>query len=723
MTVSETKKTNAVCASCDIGCPLVVESKDGEVVKIGTHDKAPIKDYICMKGANAHVGFTSEHRITKPLKRVGERGGDSWEEISWEQAMTEIAEKLSQVVDKHGPESLAVATSQWNTSNDNGMGRRFMNLLGSPNWISGVALCAGNTAAVNRMTYGWFPYADFKNTKCVVLFGHNPRKHSWTPIYHKVRAAQKEGAKLIVVDPRRSSNADLADVWLPIKPGTDAALCLGWLNVIIEEELYDKDFVRDWTVGFDELKARVAEYPLSRVAEITGVDEELIREAARVYAEAESACIPWTPITDQQRNSTSAIRLQCILRALTGNVDSKGGDILHGLNQDIMLEDDLELHHMLPQQQKDKQLGADKHPVFTYRGMEALKEPAKRVWGREYVNLLTGCFMAVPYSTFRAMAGQGPYPVKAFISLGNNSLMGYSNMKLIYDGMMNQDLVVVHEHIMTPTAQLADYVLPGDSWVERNTFYDSLGWVSAIMMSNKAIEPPGECRSVFDFWCDLGRRMGFEEYFPWQSVEELYDLRLEKLGISFEEFSRTKAMNAPKLAYKKYEQTGFATPSGKVELESSILADLGFDPLPYYIEAPQPDADYPLMMFTGVREDEFFQTGQRHIPVLRNRNPEPKIFLHPQDAEALGVEDNEWVYVENPAGKVKGLMAIRENMPAGVVRVPHGWWRPETQQGKEHLSSAWEISDAQLTIDDVAFIDPEQGIPHLRGMPCKVYKV
>jgi acetylene hydratase len=723
MSKLETKKTNAVCSSCDIGCPLVVESHDGKVVKIGTHDKAPIKDYICMKGANAHVGFTSEQRITKPLKRIGERGGNRWEEISWSQAMDEIAKKLTGVVDRYGPESLAVATSQWNTSNDNGMGRRFMNLLGSPNWISGVALCAGNTAAVNRMTYGWFPYADFNNTNCIVLFGHNPRKHSWTPIYHKIRAAQENGAKLIVVDPRRSSNAEMADVWLPIKPGTDAALSLGWLHVIVEEELYDKDFVRDWTLGFDELKLRLAEYPLSRVAKITGVDESLIRQAARLYATAESACIPWTPITDQQRNSTSAIRLHCILRALTGNIDSKGGDILHGLNQDILPEDDLELHHLLPQSQKDKQLGSEKHPVFTYRGMAALREPTKRVWGREYVNLLTGSFMAVPYSTFQAMAGKGPYPVKAFISLGNNSLMGYSNMKLIYEGMMNQDLVVVHEHIMTPTAQLADYVLPGDSWVERNTLYDSLGWVSAIIMSNKAIDPPGECKSVFDFWCDLGVRMGFEEYFPWGTVEQLYDYRLQKLGISFEEFSKTTMFNAPKTVYKKYESTGFATPSGKVELKSSILADLGFDPLPYYSETPQPDSDYPLFMFTGVREDEFFQTGQRHIPALRERNPEPRVFLNPEDAKSLEIENDEWIFVENIAGKVTGLASIRNNMPAGVVRVPHGWWRPETQQGRDNLSSAWEISDAQLTVDSEDFLDPEQGIPHLRGIPCRVYKV
>jgi anaerobic selenocysteine-containing dehydrogenase len=152
-----------------------------------------------------------------------------------------------------------------------------MNLLGSPNWISPVALCAGNTAAVNRMVYGWFPYPDTENARCVVLFGHNPKKHSWTPVCNAVRRAQRGGAKLIVLDPRRSENADVADLWLPLRPGTDVAMCFGWLKVIIDECLYDREFVDRWTIGFDDLRRRVDEYPLSRVAAITGVDSELIR--------------------------------------------------------------------------------------------------------------------------------------------------------------------------------------------------------------------------------------------------------------------------------------------------------------------------------------------------------------------------------------------------------------------------------------------------------------
>ncbi|WP_309973446.1 molybdopterin-dependent oxidoreductase [Variovorax guangxiensis] len=211
----------------------------------------------------------------------------------------------------------------------NGAARRFMNLLGSPNWISGVALCSGNTAAINRMVYGWYPYPDYAQTNCIVLFGHNPNQHSWTPIYNAIRRAQERGATLIVMDPRKSESAERADLWLPLKPGTDAAMCFGWLKVILDDELYDKAFVEKWTTGFAEFRKRVDEFPLVRVAAITGIAPELIAQAARMYATTGPAVMPWTPITDQQRNSTSAIRLMCSLRALCGYVDVPGGVARH----------------------------------------------------------------------------------------------------------------------------------------------------------------------------------------------------------------------------------------------------------------------------------------------------------------------------------------------------------------------------------------------------------
>jgi len=713
---------NTVCSSCDISCTVSAKVVDGQVVKVFSSDNPLFRDNICMKGIYAPKGFAHPDRITHPMKRVGERGSGKFEKVSWEEAMGDIASRLKVIVDEHGPEALAVSTSEWNSSTDNGSGRRFMNLLGTPNYISGVALCAGNTAAVNRLVYGWFPQPDYANTECIVLFGHNPKRHSWTPIYNNIRKAQARGAKLIVLDPRKSESAERADIWLPLKVGTDAAMTFGWLKVIIDEELYDKTFVEKWCIGFDELKARVDEFPLSRVAEITGVDEALIAKAARMYAENLSI-IPWTPITDQQRNSTSAIRLHASLRAICGNLDVPGGEMLMGLSPDITAANLFELHDVLPQEQKDKQLGADKHPVFTYRAMQKLTEVTEKVWGHPWVNIVMGSFMATPSAVFRAMADGDPYKVKAFFVLSNNALMSYANMKLIYRAMMNQDLIVVHEQFMTPTAQLADYVLPGDAWTERNSLFDAFGWASMTKSSQKAMEPPGECRGVFDFWRDLAHRMGFGNHFPWQTTEDILDERVEKVSGSFQEFAETYDVHIPKMAYKKYEKTGFATPSGKVELYSSILEEFGFDPLPYWREDPAPDPEFPHSLFTGVREDEYFQTGHRHIPELRNRRPEPMLFISPKTAQEEGIVEGEWVSVQSKTGEVRLMTSVRENMPEGLLRVPHGWWKPEEAQGKEHLSGAWAFSDAQVCPDDDDFLDLEQGIPHLKGIPCRVAKI
>ncbi len=717
-----TTAKSVLCASCDISCQLVAEVRDGRVVRVRASDNPILRDNICMKGIYAPKGFAHPDRILHPLRRVGERGSGRFERVSWDAALDDIAERLTRVIAHYGPEGFAVATSQWNTSTESGAGRRFMNLLGAPNWISGVALCAGNTAAINRMVYGWFPQPDYSATNCIVLFGHNPKRHSWTPIYNNIRRAQSRGAKLIVLDPRRSESAERADLWLPLRAGTDAAMCMGWLNVILDEGLYDADFVRDWTIGFDALARRVSEFPLARVAQVTGVDVGLIRDAARLYATTSPAVIPWTPITDQQRNSTSAIRLHCSLRALTGNLDVPGGELLQGIHPEIIPETDLELHEVLSEAQKAKQLGSDTHPAFTHRGMAALAEPTRRVWGRPYVNLLMGSYMANPTAVFRAMAHGKPYPVKALFSLGNNTLLGFANMKLIYEGMLNQDLIVVHEHMLTPTAQLADYVLPGDSWLERPHLHDAWGWTSIIRVSERAMQPPGECRGVYDFWRALAVRMGLAEHFPWQTIEEVYDHRLRKTGLSFEAFQSTYAAHIPKVSYRKYEQTGFATPSGKVELASSVLAGLGFDPLPYYREDPPPDPAFPLSLFMGVREDEYFQTGQRHIPELRKRRPEPEVFIHADDAAAQALAQGEWVVVETAASKMKGKLAIRDDMPRNLIRVPHGWWKPETARGKQFLSGAWDYADAQITRDDDDFLDREQGIPHLKGIPCRIRK-
>ena len=716
----ETRK--ALCASCDIACSVVTEVQKGRVTRVRSSDNPLFKDHLCIKGITAPKNFANPDRVLYPLRRVGERGSGQFERVSWDEALSDIGTRLKAVIERHGPEAWAVSTSQWNTGTDHGLGRRIMNHIGSPNWISGVALCAGNTAAVNRLTYGWYPWPDYDNTNCVVLFGHNPGKNSWVPVYNQIQRVKARGGKLIVLDPRRSECAEMADLWLPLKVGSDAAMMLGWLKVILDEGLHDRAFVERWTIGFDDLRRRVDEFPLDRVAAITGCAPELIAQAARMYATQGPSVIPWTPITDQQRNSTSAIRLQSILRAVCGYLDVPGGEALMGFHPKIVPESEIEMHHVLPEAQKARQLGSDAHPVFTYRGQASLREPCKRVWGHEYANQVTGCYMANPSAVFRAMAGEGPYPVKALFSLGNNTLMGFANMALILKAMLNQDLIVVQEQVMTPTAQLADYVLPADSWLERPWMFEGYGCLSIYKPSQQSMAPPGECTSTFEFWKRIAGALGRPELVPWPTLEAFYDWRLAGLGIDFRTFADTYEVHADTLEFRKYEKTGFATPSGKVELSSSILADLGFDPLPYWRDPPPPDPDYPLTLFTGVREPEYFQTGGRHVPELRARRPEPQLFLSPATAAAQGLAEGEWVRVETRSGAIDIQVGVRDSMPDDLVRIPHGWWKPEMARGLDVLSGARQYADAQLCPDDGEFLDREQGIPHLKGLPCRIVR-
>lgn len=711
-----------LCSSCDIYCQVLVDVADGAVRRVKAVDPRPLRANICMKGVHAPSGFAQASRIRQPLRRRGERGAGEWEAVSWDTALDEIAERLQTVVRRDGPEALAVSCSPWNVQTDNGMARRFMNLLGSPNWISGVALCAGNTAAVNRLVYGWFPYPDYPQTQCIVLFGHNPKPHSWTPVYNAIRRAQERGAKLIVLDPRKSESAERADLWLPLRVGTDAAMCLGWLHVIVREGLFDKTFVAQWTVGFEALAERLRAFTPERVAEITGVAPTLIEQAARLYATSGPAVIPWTPITDQQRNSTNAIRLHAILRAVCGNLDVPGGEVLHGFHPQIVSESALELHAVLPAGKKALQLGAQTHPVCTYRGMQALNEPARRVWGIEYPNLVSGSYMANPSAVFRAMADGDPYPVRAFFALGNNTLMGFANMPLIERALRAQELVVAFDHLKTPTAQLADFILPADAWTERPALADGFGWTAIARGSQQAVPKPAGCRSAYDLWKGLAVRMGLGEHFPWADETALLDHRVSALAPSFNQFAQEHAYHAGAMAYRKYERTGFATPSGKVELASSVLADLGFDALPGWREAPAADPAFPLQLFVGIREDEFFQTGHRHIPALRSRAPQPLAFLNPADAREHGINDGDIIGIHTRLGHCTMSCALREDMPPGLVRVPHGWWAPEQAEGDGGLSGARQWADAQLCPDDDAHLDNEQGVPHLKGIACRVVR-
>lgn len=701
----------ATCVFCDGGCSLRVRV-EADKLKVTPADLS--LPAICSKAHMIDEYRLHRDRITHPLRRGGERGGGQWEAVSWDDALDDIAERIGRVIETWGPEALAVSEMPLNHG-FGGITRRLMNALGSPNYITALQLCMGNTAQVHRAVYGGFALSKWDLADCVVYFGQDRSMEKWPVEYLRLQEARKRGAKLIVVDPRLSDTARLADYHLRIQYGTDAALALAWVHVIIEEGLFDEGFVSEWCVGFDDLRERVHTWTPEHAGEVCGVDPSLIRKTARVYAKSAAGIIPWGATADMQLNSTSLIQAQCILRAICGFVGVS--EVIPAFMQENAANAALARFDLMPAEQRAKQLGRDEHPLLTFATSE-LYAGARERWGVPYEPDIMGMSCSADAaSVFRAMRTGEPYAVKAFVSAGNNTVMSYANQPGIIEALLNQELVVTFEHWMTPTAQLSDYVLPGDMWAERDTLGKPFDIAPVFTASSALREPVGECRSWYFVVRELAQRLGKGDLFPWQDERAFFDWRLEPLGIDFSRLEETGVFPAQVIRAPEGER--FATPSGKVELASSVLRDLGFDPLPSYVEPHGLSVDegaYPYVVFAGLREAANYNTNLRQMQSLRKREPEPCVLVNPADVEAEGLDEGQWCVVETPHGRVELVLRTDDAQPAGSLRVPHGWWKPECAPGLEGgLSSAALHNDGMLFSDDEWNVDVAQGLPNLRG--------
>ena len=704
---------HAICNYCDAGCALNIEEVDGEIRLRPLDPNLPA---ICSKAVRWDEIRSHEGRITKPLENIGERGNPVWKEVSWYEALDKIAERIKAIVNEYGPEAIAFSEHPLNHG-FGGVTRRLMNHLNTPNFISPLDLCMGNTAQVHRTTYGWFSSPSWDKADCIVYFGQNRGPNLWPDEFLLLKQAQERGANLIVIDPRETDMSRMADYHLRIDYGTDAALALAWLNVIIEEELYDHDFVEASTVGFDDLRERVREYTPEVVAEICDIAPELIRETARVYAGAEAAIIPWGVTADMQKNSTSLIRCQCILRSICGYLNVS--EMVYGPASGIYTKSMLCDFDALPQEKRDLQIGTDSYPLFTFKGASLYEGRMDEAGIDTYQDLLACSAMAHPSSVFAAMRGEGPYPIKGFFSVANNTVMSYANMQGIIDALMSQDLVGVYEVNMTPTAQFADFVLPGDLWMERSIVGPIFDIAPAVTTSMKFADAPDECKDWYFVAKGLADRLGFGDAFPWEDGDALNAFLLDFDGITAEE-----ATESPVIGADAPWAGQFLTPSGKVELKSSVLEALGYDPLPYFEEPCEPGygadealrAEYPYIMFAGARELGNYNTNLHQIPFLREMSPDPELYIHPLDAAREGIDGGAWVRVSTLHGSIELKARIDDAQKPGSLRVPHGWWLPESARDLGRgLGKSTLHNDGMLIPDDCWNLDREQGLANLRG--------
>lgn len=717
------------CGLCHPRCGTLLHIEDGQVVKVTGDPDHPInRGAICERGRLMVEHLYHPDRLNYPLKRVGERGEGKWEQISWDQALDEVAEKLSALRNEYGAETLTFThgtkrTYHWDC-------RRFFNLFGSPNTCGVNTICMCPGYATEFATYGGMVFAgEIPAAKCVVLWGCNASQSDPNLLYPMIVHARKNGAKLIVIDPRRTREAEKADLWLQIRPGTDLALMLGWIRLIIKEGLYDHKFVSDWTVGFEELKAEVEEYTPEKVSEITSVPAELVVQSARMYATSGPAVIPFGFGLDKQGiNATQNARGRAIIRAITGNLEIPGGEVFSQAGDIGKIHDwtYLEINDVLPASQRAKQLGADKYPFFGFPGWERNtaandKLPEGYMMAPEawHSNL------AHAREVIDAILTGKPYPVKAAITLANNPLVALPNTKRVFEAIKALDLYVVVDYYMTPSAAMADYVFPAASTVETSEL-----WLTNrfCMACPQGIEPLYERRNSYDFYRGLGMRLGQENDWPWETIEEVYDHCLEPVGLTFKQLAERHGIFGD-MEYKRYEKYGFGTPSGKVELKSSIFEELGADPLPRYKEplwSPKGDPEikekYPLILITGSRFMPMYQSEQRQIEKARKRMPDPLVSMHPETAAKLGLADGDWAVISTPLGSIRQRTKITDAMDLDTVDIQHSWWFPEREQKLPELFGVFESNANMLCPDDHELCSPEIGSWPLSALMCKVEK-
>jgi anaerobic selenocysteine-containing dehydrogenase len=734
-----------ICFGCWLQAGVLATVENGKVVKLKGEPDHPVNQgWICERSKAFIEHLYHKDRLNYPLKRIGNRGEGKWARISWDDALDEIAEKFQKIKSESGAEALASV---------GGTGRgfsemfkvRFMNLFGSPNHANAGQWCSVVSRQIHAAIYGAGASRAVKPPcKCAVVWGGNPAE-AFACVFPQHIKAKRSGTQYIVIDPKYSETAArLADHCIRLRPGTDAALALGWLNVIIEEDLYDKDFVETWCYGFDSLKQRVKKYPPQKVAEITGVPHEQIVQTARLYANSKPASIIWGVKSDMQgRNVTSITQAKCILRAITGNLDVIGGDMLSGPCEKANYGSELEFMDLLPAEQRKKQLGADRYRLWCYPGYEMVAAVARPYWYGKGLSagFLPGCHEP---DIWTAILEGKPYQVRGLICGACNPLVAYPNTKRVYRALKSQnlELSVVAEQWLTPSAMLADYVFPITNWLEHPQAYTQTfqGSGSAAAIGERVVAPLYERRTDFEFYRGLGMRMGQEKY--WRRTLDAewdwcLDPLLKELNLkSSREFAKKQRWWTPPAVEKRYESVdpqsgkpkGFATPTGKVELYSTILEKLGYDPLPNYEEPPetpvsQPDLakKYPFILITGARFRPMHHSEHRQIRSLRKLYPYPTAEINPETARQQGIGEGDWMVIETPRGKIKQKAKLTSRIPPRMIEAQHGWWFPEEIAEDPVLYRVFESNVNVLTPDDDKFCDAPTGAVTFGPLLCKVY--
>lgn len=710
-----TQETNTVastCWECSTHCGAHMTTENGKVTKIVPNAEHPASlGAFCVKGFRGLPELTYHpDRVLHPMRRTAERGEGQWQRISWDEALDEMSGRFIETQTKHGPLSLCGAVSNAHFSRGVSLAL-LMRAFGTPNWMMNQDLCGGCRALSDKLTGLIMGNGeDIDNTNCALIVGRNPSAADPTQ-WLALKRAQKKGAKIITIDPARTQAAAIADLWLQPKLGTDAAIALAMVNWMIINDRYDHDMVKNYCHGFDALSERAAKYTAEYAAEISGVPADDIIKAAEWYSDAPSCFVSGHGI-DAFSAGVQTYRAFHALVAISGNLDRVGGN--RRVKKPAGFTNYIEVIHKpefrLPLEVEEQTIGADRFPLWA----------GPKGWQ-------TACHNP---SVINAVLTGKPYPVRAMYITGVNIVVTYPNTQKTIEALKSLDYLCVATHMMTPTAEFADLVLPKTTGLEDEEIsLEANGPCLSIVQPSHP--PMGEARS--DFWIagELVKRLeargraDARKFFPWHTKREFNQYLLGDSGIEMKTLLETG------YAEYDYEQgnfakDGFKTSTGKIELYSETLAGMGLDPLPDYvptagaITTTEIKAEFPLLLLTGAREKSYHHSRFRDQDWARKVAPDPWLQLHPDTAASYGVETDDWVTVETSGhdGTCRLKVRVTDETMKDIARTGMGWWYPEAPAPER---GALDVNvNAALSYDGPK--DPVTGSSDIRGIPCRIIR-
>ncbi|MFQ5703195.1 MAG: IscS subfamily cysteine desulfurase [Gemmatimonadales bacterium] len=713
----DVERKQGICGICPAGCWVEVGLKDGRLVDIRAAKGHPL-GMLCRRGQHAPDIVYSEHRLKHPQRRVGPKGRHEFERIGWDEAYEAIVARLNEIKKESGPEAVAIYTgrgafelSLCDTFQPKGVAVSSASSVlfpfGSPNTMGVGALCYVSFAMIaphvtmGRMLVDMF--SDIENAELLLVWGANPATDSPPLDMHRLQAAARRGAEIVVIDPRRTETARLTGArWIPIRPGTDGALALGMIAVMIEEDLYDEDFADNWCHGFDGLATYVQHFRPDIVERITGVPASLIRAMARRICGATGACPLMYTGLEYSNGGIQTIRAVLTLFALAGQLDVPGGIglAMRGSHFPVnrsgnLANPDIELA-----------LAREKFPIYShYRGE---------------------CHAS---GLIDSVTRGVPYRVRALIIHGASILTSWPQTEIWHETLSQLDFLVCIDRQLTADAAYADIVLPATTMFEINSY---MVYGPIFRLREALIEPVGQARNDYLIMSELAARLGYGHLYP-QGEEAMIRSALRGSGYSLEDVKAAGGwvrIPTPMMEYRKWQkgglradgQAGFETPTGKFEIHSTVLEEYGYEPLPKYVEPtegpvqdPVAARTFPLVLNSGARPQTDFRSQHHGIAALAKEYPEPTVQLNVDDARSRAIQSGDLVEVRTKRGAVIFRARVDENIVRGAVECSMGGGTPVG-------SPAWRAWNVNI-LTDMSNYDEISGFPVFKALLCEVVKV